>query len=164
MDNYINFLDLYLDDILAVLSILFCGAVVCAIIAIPFYFFKKKQKLHLWLHQYGHTAQGQVVLLYTRLNRMRGDENTPTMISEAHYARYSFKTPQGQTYTGDFPQKRKKMYAVGDAVEVFYNPKNPQQNCTPRQLEEDAATRWIFIILFGVVIAVVLVFAFLFFL
>lgn len=76
------------------------------------------------------------------------------MISQTHYARYLFQTPQGQAYTGDFPQKRKQRYALGDTVEVFYNPQNPQQNCTMRRLEEDRHIHIMFRVLFGAMLVV----------
>lgn len=38
--EFARFLDRYLDDFLSVASIFFCGAVVCGIIYISYYFFK----------------------------------------------------------------------------------------------------------------------------
>ena len=151
IDGYKNFIDLYLVDILTVLAPLLCGAIVCAIIGIPFFFFQRQRREHLRLEREGHTVGGTVTGLYTRRHRMRGDENTPSYTIESPHAVYSFVAADGHTYTGDFAQKRKSMYGRGDSVTVYYDPQNPQSNCTPRQLEEDVATRRLFLSLFALV-------------
>ena len=153
--EFAQFLDRYLDDFLAVASIFFCGAVVCGIIYISYYFFKKSQKRHLWLQRNGKRANGRVIALYEKTKYMRGDENTPGQWMKTEWARYSFPA-DGAEWIGDFPQSKKQFYHKGDSVEVYYDPADPRRNCTPRQIEEDKKIQLFFRFLLGILAFVTL--------
>lgn len=146
MDNYVSFIDNYLDNILTIVAILFCGMIVCGIICIPYYFFKKSQKKHLALKNNGNKEKATIMALYQKHKVMHGDDNTPSFWYEVDYAKYSFEV-NGKTYTGDFAQSKKQFYQIGDEIEVFYDINNPNINCTHRQINEDKNTNRLFVFL-----------------
>lgn len=157
MDNYVSFVDNYLDNILAIGAILFCGIIVCGIICIPYYFFKKSQKKHLLLMNNGKREKATIVAVYQKHKVMRGDDNTPSFWYEVDYAKYSFEV-NGRTFTGDFAQSKKQFYKVGDEIEAFYDVNNPNINCTHRQIDEDNKTNRLFVFLLSFMILVTLIF------
>lgn len=154
MTEYKNFIDSYLDNILAVGVMIFCGAVVCLIIAIPYFFFRRAANRRKWLVSNGLCAVGTITALYRRTRHMRGDENTPSFTYEVDCARYSFETESGKSCSGSFCQHKKRFYQVGDKIDVYYRPDIPAENCTLRHIEEDKKTERLFIILFAVMTAV----------
>lgn len=160
MEWYVAFIDQYLGNILAVGSIVLCGLIVCGIVCIPFYLFKKSQRKHLQLRDRGKRARGTVVGLYHKTIRMRGDENTPTVWMKQDCADYSFVTDEGETFSGSFAQNKKQWYRRGEKITVYYSPHDPSENCTHRHLEEDIRTNRFFVLFFSFIMAVSLIFAF----
>lgn len=150
MQNYVNFMDNYLSSILAAGGVVLCGLLVIGFLAVPYVLFRKRYNAHRWMELNGRTAEGTVAGLFTRMSRAGA-------WTEKEYVLYSFSTEENRSFTGDFSQRRKNPWQLGDKVIVYYNPLNPQENCTQRNIEEERLFNTLFlagIIFMAVVVAV----------
>lgn len=147
MQNYVNFMDNYMADILAVCAILFCGLLVCGMICIPFYFFRKDYKKYIWIKMNGNVANGTIIALFHKSFHR----------SEIDYALYSFTVGEEHTFTGECRQKKNRFYQIGDKIDVYYNPAKPSENCTQRALEDGKNTNrfFIFLLIFMMMVTII---------
>ena len=63
--------DTFLDDILAIGSILLCGLIVCGLIGIKYYLDNRTQQKRLWLKKYGEHTDGTVISMYEKQSTVR---------------------------------------------------------------------------------------------
>lgn len=119
MYSYTNFIDNYLDNILAFAGILFAGLFVSAFIFIPYMFFRKSFKKNRQIKYGGKTAEGEVTYTYSR--RVHDEYH-----SRSHWATYRFTAEDRRNYEGTFPQKRKSMHGISDKITIYYNPICPK--------------------------------------
>lgn len=146
--------DTFLDDILAIGSILLCGLIVCGLIGIKYYLDNRTQQKRLWLKKYGEHTDGTVISMYEETIDGPGSD-IPHTIKCAGYWYYD----DGKQYTGEFVQDKKNFYHLGDIIAVYYNKNNPSENCTDRHIEEAAKINCAYKIIISIIAAVTLGFA-----
>ncbi|MDO4332520.1 MAG: DUF3592 domain-containing protein [Eubacteriales bacterium] len=150
MQSYVNFVDNYLSGILAAGAVVLCGLLVISFLVVPYVLAMKTYKLHKWLEQNGKIAEGTVVTLFTRMSRAGA-------WTEKEYAQYSFLTEENRTFTGEFSQRRKNPFPLESKVKVYYNPLNPEENCTQDNIKEEHLFHILFLagIIFMAIVIVV---------
>lgn len=79
------------------------------------------------------------------------------IVSHTDYAQYSFMVGDRHSFSGEFVRNKKMFYNVGDKIDVYYNPANPIESCTHRDLEEDKSVNRFFIFLFTTMMALTVV-------